>query len=313
MSLMKVNGLVSILCGILAIAGSPGSSLLGRPVAAPGDPSAVELQVVNKVGKLLAQGGEINFSTLYNSEQFSAEERAFLSRLYEILFAVPAYLREEESRSGKIPSRRDLSLAFGVGGPAIELVLSALEKDPRIPPLFTRNENREIVALNHANVEAFISRRGDGVRFVQWEGRPAPDFKLISFDGTVLSTAALRGKPALLYFWFTGCPPCVRISPILEQLHRRHSDRVRFVGFNADTVLEIGTTPESRRAYAAQQGLVFDQADLTAEARAAFGNINIFPTLFLLDAEGTVRRHFVNFQSQETLEAAIQEVVQASR
>jgi thiol-disulfide isomerase/thioredoxin len=310
---MKVNASAAILGGLLALAGSSVSFLSGGPVPAPGDPSPLELQVVGKVRKVLAQGGEINFSALYNSDQFSAEERAFLGRLYEILFAVPAYLREEESRSGKIPSRRDLSLAFGVGGPAIELVLSALEKDARIPPLFTRNENQEIVALNHANLEAFISRRGDGVRFVQWEGRPVPDFRLSSFEGAVLSTADLRGKPALLYFWFTGCPPCVRISPVLAQLHRRHGDRVRFVGFNADSVLEIATTAESRRAYAAQQGLVFDQAELTAEARTAFGNINIFPTLFLLDAQGIVRRHFVNFQTQETLEAAILEVVEGSR
>jgi thiol-disulfide isomerase/thioredoxin len=310
---MKVNGLAAILGGLLAVAGSSVSLLSRGSVPAPGDPAAVELQVVGKVRKVFAQGGEINFSALYNSEQFSAEERAFLGRLYEILFAVPAYLREEESRTGKIPSRRDLSLAFGVGGPAIELVLSALEKDPRIPPLFTRNENQEIVALNHANLDTFISRRGNGVRFVQWEGRPVPEFRLSSLEGAVLSAADLRGKPALLYFWFTGCPPCVRISPVLEELHRRYGDRVRFVGFNADTVLEIGTTADSRRAYAAQQGLRFDQAELTVEARAAFGNINIYPTLFLLDAEGMVRRHFVNFQTQETLEAAILEVVEGSR
>ncbi len=309
---MKAYGLAMV-AGFSAVLGVFVLPAAAGTVPAPGDPSPVELQVVAKVREVLAQGGQINFSALYNSDRFSAEERAFLGRLYEILFAVPSHLQQEERTSGRIPSRRDLSLTFGVGTPAIELVLSALEKDPRIPPLFTRNQQQEIIALNHSNIDAFVARRGEGVRLVQWEGRPAPDFELRRFDGSTLAASDLRGRPALLYFWFTGCPPCVRISPILAQLHRRYGDRMRFIGLNADSVLEIGTTAEARREYAAEQGLDFDQVELTAEARTAFGNVNIFPTLFLQDADGVVRRHFINFQPKDTLEAAIVELVEGSR
>ena len=37
--------------------------------------------------------------------------------------------------------------------------------------------------------------------------------------------------------------------------------------------------------------------------------MNIFPTLFLVGADGTIVRHFVNFQPRETLEPEIRELL----
>lgn len=270
--------------------------------------SELEARVVRQVQEAYQAGG-VTFSSLYNSDRFSAEERAYLGRLYEILFALPGYLLQEERSVGRIPSRREIAAGFGVGEPSIRLLLTVIEQDSRIPPLFTRDSEGEITRLNHDHIAAFASRRGDGVRFTQWEGRTAPVFELMDFDGRNFASEQLKGKPVLLYFWFTGCPPCVRIAPILSELHQTFRDRIGFVGLNADDLLEIGTTRKSRKGYAEQQGLRFVQLELDIETRAAFGNVNIFPTLFVIDGEGVVRRHLINFQPRETLESALGEVV----
>jgi thiol-disulfide isomerase/thioredoxin len=43
--------------------------------------------------------------------------------------------------------------------------------------------------------------------------------------GTELSFATLRGKPLVLNFWATWCPPCIREMPALDRFHRDFSGR----------------------------------------------------------------------------------------
>jgi len=144
---------------------------------------------------------------------------------------------------------------------------------------------------------------------IQWEGKSLPEFVLTTFDGDRLRSKDLEGHPSLLYIWFTGCPPCVRIAPILADLEHEYP-AVKFVGLNADQLLEIQTDNAARKAYVNKQGIEFVNANLDSAAREAFGNVNVYPTLFLVDAGGVIRRHFINFQDRSTLAAALQQLVQ---
>ena len=42
-------------------------------------------------------------------------------------------------------------------------------------------------------------------------------------DGGMFSMASLRGKPVLLNFWATWCPPCVEELPLLSSFYQEHS------------------------------------------------------------------------------------------
>ncbi|PWW47917.1 thiol-disulfide isomerase/thioredoxin [Melaminivora alkalimesophila] len=49
-----------------------------------------------------------------------------------------------------------------------------------------------------------------------------------SFDGlsdSPLSTAQFRGRPLLLNFWATWCPPCINELPLLDRFHEAHRGR----------------------------------------------------------------------------------------
>lgn len=43
--------------------------------------------------------------------------------------------------------------------------------------------------------------------------------------GGELTLAALRGKPLLLNFWATWCPPCVKEMPMLDAFYQAHRAR----------------------------------------------------------------------------------------
>ena len=52
------------------------------------------------------------------------------------------------------------------------------------------------------------------------ENRAAPDFKIISADGTQLTLSSLKGKVVMLNFWATWCPPCREEIPSLIRLEK---------------------------------------------------------------------------------------------
>jgi hypothetical protein len=75
-------------------------------------------------------------------------------------------------------------------------------------------------------------------------------------------------------------------------------------------VLELPYSDADRAAYATKLGMGFTQATLTPELQEAFGSVSVFPTIFVVDAKGTIVKHFVNQQEQTTLDAAIRLALQ---
>ena len=273
-------------------------------------PSQIESRVLNAIQGMLRQGTAISFSQLQNDPHFSSEEKEFIGKLFEILFRIPAFVESELKRTGEPPKRAQIGERFGVGVQSIELLLTVMEIDRRVPRMFDRDQAGEITRVRRQALAAFLQRHGNPVRVTGWEGKPAPDFDLATLEGKRLSSGSLRGSNVLLYFWFTGCPPCSRISPVLETLHQRYgNDRLQVVGLNADRILELTVTDPQRIEYLKKHGVSFPNLHLTREVHKAFGNVNVYPTLFLLDSSGTVVRRLINYQSQETMDQVVSELV----
>ena len=77
------------------------------------------------------------------------------------------------------------------------------------------------------------------------------------------------------------------------------------VGANADRFLGLGYDDEVRRAYAEEQKIKFPVGHWTDESDQAYGNIAIFPTLFLIDGQGMILNHWVGYVRREKLQEAI--------
>jgi len=70
-------------------------------------------------------------------------------------------------------------------------------------------------------------------------------------------------------------------------------------------VLELDYKDLERKAYLDENRVNFPMGHLTPEVQSAYGGVQLFPTIFLVDKEGVIRRHFVNYQDEATLEDAI--------
>ena len=80
-----------------------------------------------------------------------------------------------------------------------------------------------------------------------WQARastlPAHAFYASSFPdlhGSNIQLTQYLGKPLVLNFWATWCPPCVKEMPELDALHTKYPD-VHFVGLAVDTAKNVET------------------------------------------------------------------------
>jgi cytochrome c biogenesis protein CcmG/thiol:disulfide interchange protein DsbE len=65
-------------------------------------------------------------------------------------------------------------------------------------------------------------------------GGSAPAFEARAFDGQTVSLAALRGKPVLIDFWASWCPPCRDASLVVRRLADQYGERLAIIGVSLD-------------------------------------------------------------------------------
>jgi thiol-disulfide isomerase/thioredoxin len=287
-------------------------AVLAAAQAAPAE--RPEARIVEYLKQNVKPGQRVIVSELYNAVFTAPEERAALNRMFNTFFKIPLYAAQYQTSAGKPPSLQEIAeqFRFDVPGQA-DLMLRIMESDPRMPKFLKRNadtgeiESVDVEAiLAHPRFGKLLERTITGL-----EGRPAPPFSIATYDGSPIGSEALAGKPLLIYFWFSDCPPCVRTAPLLVELYAAYKPKgFEIVGVNADKVLETPADDASRAAYAKKNGLTFPLAHMSAEMQAAYGQLSVFPTLFFVDRKGTIVKHFVNFQEKAALEQAIQLALQ---
>lgn len=57
-------------------------------------------------------------------------------------------------------------------------------------------------------------------------------------DGRQVALDTYLGKPMVLNFWATWCPPCVKEMPDLDALHKKY-EAIHFVGLAVDTAKNV--------------------------------------------------------------------------
>ena len=76
----------------------------------------------------------------------------------------------------------------------------------------------------------------------EWNGQEAPAFFVSSVKGTTVSLEDFRGRPILVNFFASWCPPCRSEIRQLGALSTQHSkDGLAVIGLAVDSVLTLDT------------------------------------------------------------------------
>lgn len=124
-----------------------------------------------------------------------------------------------------------------------------------------------------------------------------PDFELPDLKGNKVSMRALRGKPVLVSFFATWCPPCVEEAPTLEVLASRLGDKAQVMVVSVDEDLD------ALKKFYAKGSAATVVRDESKNVPTSFGTSK-YPESFLVDSSGRVRYAFINKRDWSVPEAA---------
>jgi cytochrome c biogenesis protein CcmG, thiol:disulfide interchange protein DsbE len=120
-------------------------------------------------------------------------------------------------------------------------------------------------------------------------GQAAPDFTVKDADRSV-TLSQFRGKPVLLNFWATWCPPCVEEMPSMVELQKQLGDKVVILAVSADVDEDAYKKFTEKRT----QGLLTVN-DKENKANRLY-NTYAFPETYVIDRNGVVVRKFIGPQ-----------------
>ena len=134
------------------------------------------------------------------------------------------------------------------------------------------------------------------------EGRVAPDFSIKMTDGTVRALSSLRGKPVLVHFWATWCPPCVRELPMIAEAAEAYAGRLEVLAVSS------GEDAKTVSGYLSRQGgalaSLVSGIDDAAEVSFLYG-VSAIPMSVFIDPRGVITQVQVGAFSASALDEAI--------
>lgn len=117
-------------------------------------------------------------------------------------------------------------------------------------------------------------------------GSTAPDFTIKDSDKTV-TLSKYEGKPILLNFWATWCPPCIEEMPSLVQLQQQLKGKV--------TVIAVSTDIDDaayHRFIETHHVDLLTVRDGDQRINTLYGTYK-FPETYVIDSKGIIRRKFI--------------------
>jgi len=134
-------------------------------------------------------------------------------------------------------------------------------------------------------------------------GYLAPDFQLKDYNGNLIKLSDFKGKPVIINFWATWCPPCRAEMPEIEAAYRK---------YKKDGLIVLGVDAREDEAtirkYVEDGGYSWQMPIDDGETIITY-RVVAFPTSFFVDKEGYVRATQVGGMDKKGLEERLAKIL----
>ena len=131
----------------------------------------------------------------------------------------------------------------------------------------------------------------------------APDFTVENVDGEAVSLSSMEGKPVVLNFWASWCPPCKSEMPDFQKAYETYGEEIQFM--MVDLTDGSRETRETAGKFIEEQGFTFPvYYDVNQEGAYAF-YVSAVPATYFIDEKGMVVAAGKGMLDEEAIEKGI--------
>ncbi len=137
------------------------------------------------------------------------------------------------------------------------------------------------------------------------QGVQAPDFALVSLDGSKVKLSDYRGKAVLLNFWATWCSPCRVEMPWFEDLQKQYGkDGLVVLGIAMDD-----SEPAKIAQFASELGVNYPVLLGTDQVSDDYGSVQYLPTTFYIGRDGIIVDKLTGLLDRKDIEDAVKKAL----
>jgi cytochrome c biogenesis protein CcmG/thiol:disulfide interchange protein DsbE len=131
---------------------------------------------------------------------------------------------------------------------------------------------------------------------------------LPSLGGPDLSAEALEGRVTVVTFFASWCPPCRIEFEHLKTVKEHHGEDLVVVAVNIYENFDGAANPARMARFLEHAAPSFHLLAEGERVRDLFGDVRRIPTVFVFDAEGRARLHFIHARGARKTNATLDEL-----